>query len=69
MSDPLEKRIAKLPPDKKKEVIDFIGFLESQDQNEPKKHMKLDWFGGLKEFKDQHSSLELQKKALEWWNK
>ena len=68
MSDPLEKRIAKLPPEKKMEVIDFIEFLESKEKSKEKKYMNLDWFGGLKEFKDRYSSLELQKKALEWWN-
>ena len=68
MSEPLEKGIAKLPPEKKKEVLDFIEFLETKDKGKSKEHLKLNWFGGLKEFKDQYSSLGLQKKALEWWN-
>jgi len=29
--------------------------------------LKLDWAGGLKEYKDKYTSLELQKKILEWW--
>lgn len=31
-----------------------------------KKKPKLDWVGGLEEFRDQYTALELQKKALEW---
>ena len=31
------------------------------------KKLRLDWAGGLSEFCDQYSSLELQKKSLEWW--
>ena len=31
-----------------------------------KKKPKLDWIDGLKEYRDQYTALELQKKALEW---
>ena len=31
-----------------------------------KKKPKLDWIGGLKEYRDQYTALELQKKALDW---
>ena len=31
-----------------------------------KKKPKLDWIGGLEEYRDQYTALELQKKALEW---
>jgi len=31
-----------------------------------KKKPKLDWFGGLKEFKVKYTSVELQKKSVEW---
>jgi hypothetical protein len=27
----------------------------------------MDWAGGLREYRDQFTSLQLQKKALEWW--
>lgn len=36
-----------------------------QDSQEKKK-LKLDWIGGLKEYRDQYTALELQKKALDW---
>ena len=31
-----------------------------------KKKPKLDWIGGLKEYRDQYTALELQKEALNW---
>jgi hypothetical protein len=31
------------------------------------KKLRLDWAEGLSEFCDQYTSLELQKKSLEWW--
>ena len=27
----------------------------------------MSWAGALKEYKEKYTSLELQKKALEWW--
>jgi len=38
---------------------------ESGEQ--PRSRLKLDWAGGLREYRDKYTSLELQKKALEWW--
>ena len=66
--EPIEKRISKLPPHEQNEVIDFVDFLENRGKNKIKqnKTLELNWFGGLKEYKDKYTSLELQKKALEW---
>lgn len=63
-TDPLE--ISDLPPDKRQEVLDFIEFLRNKKDLQPKKQFKFKWEGCLEEFKDQYTSLELQKKALEW---
>ncbi len=60
------ERIKQLPPDLHDEVIDFIDFLMTQKVAKRKKRPKLDWMGGLKEYRDQYTSLELQRKALEW---
>jgi hypothetical protein len=32
-----------------------------------RRRLRLDWAGGLKEFRDQYTSLELQKDSLDWW--
>ena len=63
----LEKLMQKLSPDLKKEVIDYAKKLASKNKKSRPKKLKLDWIGGLKEYRDKYTSLELQKKALEWW--
>jgi len=61
----LQQKINNLPEDLKKEVMDFIDFLTSRKKIQRLK-AKLDWIGGLKDFKDQFTSVELQHKASEW---
>jgi len=62
----LEKLMQKLSPDLKKEVIDYAKKLASKNKKSRPIKLKLDWIGGLKEYRDKYTSLELQKKALEW---
>jgi hypothetical protein len=38
-------------------------------QSLKRKKLLLTWAGGLKEYRDRFISLELQKKALEWYSK
>jgi len=33
-----------------------------------KGRMKLDWWGALRDMKDEYTSVELQHKALDWWS-
>ncbi len=60
------EKLKKLPPEYHKEVIDFIDSLLTKKVVTPKKKPKLDWIGGLEEYRDQYTALELQKKTLEW---
>ncbi len=60
------EKIKKLPPEKKEQAIDFIDYLGSKENLTPKKKPKLDWFGGLKEFRAKYTSVELEKKSVEW---
>ena len=63
----LENKIKNLPPDIYREVTDFINFLiEKRKKNISKKKLGLNWAGALKEYRDKFTSLELQKKTLEW---
>lgn len=62
----IEQKFIKLPHDLQQEVIDFIDFLFTKKVLKKSKKPKLDWIGGLKEYRDQFTSLELQKKAWEW---
>jgi hypothetical protein len=63
----LEKIIKELPPDLQQEVADFAQFLWQTKIKRKKRKLSLSWAGGLKEFRDQYTSLELQRKAMEWW--
>ena len=44
------------------------GLHEEVKVSKRKKKLKLDWAGGLKEYRDQYTALELQKEALDWWD-
>jgi len=59
--------IEKLPPEFQQEVCDFAQFLFTTKVKPKQKRLRLSWAGGLSEFRDTFTSLELQKKALEWW--
>ncbi|MGD2250513.1 MAG: DUF2281 domain-containing protein [Candidatus Methanofastidiosia archaeon] len=65
----LESLIKRLPPDLQKEARDFIQFLIEKhvNTNKKRKYLKLDWAGELSEYKDKYTSMDLQKKAAEWW--
>ena len=62
----IEEKLRHLPPEFQKEVTDFLDFLLERTERRERKKLKLDWAGGLKEYRDKYTSLELQKKALEW---
>ncbi len=64
--EPVEVKIKRLPQSLKKEVEDFVDFLIEKKCKKTSKKPTLSWIGGLKEFKDRYTSLELQKKANEW---
>lgn len=67
----IEKKIKKLPPDKQKEVFEYVDFLVKKYENQRKKtnkrkrKFKFKWEGALSELKKKYTSIELQKKALE----
>ena len=61
-----EKKIRQLPQDLQSEVEDFIDFLLEKRISRKKKRPQLNWIGGLREYRDQYNSLELQKMASQW---
>ncbi len=63
----LEELIRELPPELQEEVHDFAQFLLKKKLRPRQKKLRMTWAGALREFRDQFTSLELQKKALEWW--
>ncbi len=64
--DRLTDQIRRLPPDLQKEVEDFIEFLMEKHGPHSAGRLRVDWAGALREYRDKYTSLELQKKALEW---
>jgi mRNA-degrading endonuclease RelE of RelBE toxin-antitoxin system len=66
MMKPLQELIKELPPDLQQQVADFIEFLLAKRSRKVGKPLRQDWAAALKEYRDQYTALELQKKALEW---
>lgn len=64
--EPVEVKIKQLPQVLQQEVEDFVDFLLEKKVRKKTKKPKLNWIGGLKEFKDKYTALDLQKKAAEW---
>ncbi len=65
----IEKKISELPPSAFGELELFIDSLLNRRKKRPSGKLKQDWAGALKELKGEFTSLELQKKALEWRKK
>ena len=66
MKDNIIEKFNQLPPDLQEKVIKYIDSLLAQKELQQKKNPKLDWAGGLKEYRDQYTALELQKEAVDW---
>ena len=58
----LDEIIEQLPP----EVFDFAQFLLKAKTKPKQEKLRMSWAGGLIEFREKFTSIELQKKALEW---
>jgi len=63
----LEEIIKELPPELRQEVQDFARFLLERKVRPSRSKVRMNWAGALSEFRGQFTSLELQRKALEWW--
>jgi len=62
----IEDKIKALPPKLQQEVEDFVEFLTEKQGRKSAGKLRQDWAGTLRNYRDQFTSLELQKKALEW---
>ena len=62
----IEKRMMQSPPELRREVEDFVEFLLERRAKKYGKKLRQDWAGALRDYRDQYTSLELQKKSLEW---
>ncbi len=62
----LEELITVLPFSLRHEVEDFVQFLLAKRVKSGGTTLRQDWGGALQAHRAQYTSLELQKKALEW---
>lgn len=62
----LKELVEQLPPELEDEVRDFVEFLLEKKAKKRGRKLRQDWAGALRDYRDQYTSLELQKKALEW---
>jgi len=62
----IEEIMQELPPELQHEVYDFARYLLDTKVKPNRKRLRLNWAGGLSDFRDQYTALELQQKALEW---
>ena len=65
-TEDIGKIVKELPPELQKEVEDSVNFLKEKKARQRGKKLRQDWAGALRDFRDKFTSLELQKKALEW---
>jgi len=61
----IEEMAKKLPPDLRIQVLNFMEFLLERKKKR-RTTMRQDWAGALRDVKSEYTSLDLQKKALEW---
>ena len=59
-------KLQEMPDDMKLEALQFVEVLHKRHVGNAKGKLRMDWAGGLKEYRDKYTSLELQKKSLDW---
>jgi hypothetical protein len=60
-------RIIKLPESLKESDVEIIVLpVEKSRRKKSKSKLRQNWAGALREYREQYTSLDLQKKALEW---
>ncbi len=58
--------LKELPPDAQEEVRDFAAFLLSRQGRKSGQRLRQDWAGALREFREQYTALDLQRRSLDW---
>lgn len=62
----LDEIMKELSPDAQTQVKDFAEFLLKKKRRETQRTLRQDWAGALRDFRERYTSVELQKKSLEW---
>ncbi|MCR4406242.1 MAG: DUF2281 domain-containing protein [Anaerolineae bacterium] len=66
ITKPLQELVQELPPDMRAEVRDFIEFLLAKRGRRVGRTLRQDWAGALRRYREEYTSLELQRQALTW---
>ncbi len=62
----IDEIVKKLPEELQKEVMDFVNFLIEKRSKKTGVKLRRDWTGALRDYRSQYTSIELQKKIMEW---
>jgi hypothetical protein len=62
----LNELFKSLPPTSQAEVVNFAEFLAKKRKKKARRKLQQSWAGALAEYRDQYTSIELQKLAMEW---
>lgn len=65
-SKPLDELVRELPPASQAEVEDFAASLLRKRNGKSAGKLRQNWAGALSDFRQEYTSLELQKKSLDW---
>jgi hypothetical protein len=65
-SKPLDELVKELPPDSQAEVRELVESLLQKRKKKAPGKLRQSWAGALSEFREEYTSLELQKKSLDW---
>ena len=63
---PLDQLLKELPPESQAKVRDFVESLIEKQRRKSSEHLRQSWAGVLSYYREQFTSLELQKKSLDW---
>jgi len=65
--DAVEPVLRKMPPDVQRKVLKYIEALSAQTHRKPPGTMKFAWAGACEDMNKDYTSVQLQKKILDWW--
>jgi len=64
--EPLDQLLKELPPESQAKVRDFVESLIEKQRHKSPGRLRQGWAGALSDYREQFTSLELQKKSLDW---
>lgn len=65
-SKPLDELVRELPAGSQAEVREFVEFLLRKRSKKAETKLRQSWAGALSDFREDYSSLDLQKRSLDW---